>query len=54
MTNCPRCEKISDLSDKNKNKPFCSKKCKLIDFGLWANEDNFISRPIQSEDFYED
>ena len=54
MSNCPRCEKITDLSVKNKNRPFCSEKCKLIDFASWANEDNSISRPIQSEDFYED
>ena len=54
MSNCPRCEKITDLSSNNKNRPFCSEKCKLIDFGSWANEDNSISMPIQSEDFYED
>ena len=35
-------------------RPFCSEKCKLIDFGTWANEENIISRPAKSEDFYED
>ena len=54
MAKCPRCEKKVDLAIKNDYRPFCSKKCKLIDFGSWANEDNKISRPIQSEDFYED
>ena len=54
MPNCPRCEKETDLSNKNLYRPFCSEKCKLIDFGSWANEDNNISSPIQSEDFYED
>jgi len=54
MPNCPRCEKETILSNKNLYRPFCSEKCKLIDFGSWANEDNKISRPIQSEDFYED
>jgi len=54
MANCPRCEKQVDLSLKNLHIPFCSEKCKLIDFGSWASEDNKISRPIQSEDFYED
>ena len=54
MSSCPRCEKPTNLSSDNMYRPFCSEKCKLIDFGDWANEDNKISRPIQSEDFYED
>ncbi|MBU28426.1 MAG: DNA gyrase inhibitor YacG [Flavobacteriales bacterium] len=54
MAKCPRCEKKVDLAAKNDYRPFCSEKCKLIDFGSWANEDNKISRPIKSEDFYED
>ena len=54
MARCPRCEKKVDLVIKNDHRPFCSEKCKLIDFGSWVNEDNKISRPIQSEDFYED
>lgn len=54
MSNCPRCEKQTNLSVSNIFRPFCSEKCKLIDFGDWANEGNKISRPIQDEDFYED
>ena len=54
MSNCPRCEKPTSLSMNNAYRPFCSEKCKLIDFGDWANEDNKIFRPIQNEDFYED
>lgn len=38
MANCPRCEKQVDLSLKNLHRPFCSEKCKLIDFGAWATE----------------
>ncbi|RPG35844.1 MAG: DNA gyrase inhibitor YacG [Gammaproteobacteria bacterium TMED225] len=54
MDNCPRCQKPSSKSEENKYRPFCSKKCKLIDFGSWASEENIISRPAKSEDFYED
>ena len=54
MSNCPRCEKPTSTSKDNKHRPFCSAKCKLIDFGSWANEENIVSRPIKSEDFYED
>tara|TARA_Y100000590_G_scaffold374208_1_gene438416 strand:- start:482 stop:655 length:174 start_codon:yes stop_codon:yes gene_type:complete len=51
---CPNCNKQSDLSSSNDFRPFCSERCQLIDLGEWANEDNKISRPIESEDFYED
>tara|TARA_Y100001958_G_scaffold132677_1_gene102416 strand:+ start:155 stop:322 length:168 start_codon:yes stop_codon:yes gene_type:complete len=51
---CPRCSNLADLSPANIFRPFCSEKCKLIDLGTWANEEKLISRPIESEDFYED
>ena len=51
---CPRCEKVVSRGKENQYRPFCSKRCKLIDFGTWANEENVISRPLKSEDFYED
>ena len=51
---CPQCNKEADLSPINIYRPFCSEKCKLIDFGSWANEEKLISRPIESEDFYQD
>ena len=51
---CPQCPKEADLSPTNIHRPFCSEKCKLIDFGSWANEEKLISRPIESEDFYQD
>ena len=50
---CPRCNKEADLSQTNIYRPFCSKKCKVIDLGSWANEEKLISRPIESEDFYQ-
>ena len=28
--------------------PFCSKRCKLIDLGAWANEEYVISTPMES------
>jgi len=54
MRRCPRCGKECSNSKDNCYRPFCSQKCKLIDFGTWANEENIISRPAKSEDFYED
>ena len=54
MNKCPRCDQPCKVSKENKHRPLCSEKCKLIDFGTWANEENVISRPVKSEDFYED
>lgn len=38
MVNCPRCEKPAQWEG-NEFRPFCSEKCKLIDFGAWADEE---------------
>ncbi len=54
MNKWPHCDKPCPTSKDNPYRPFCSEKCKLIDFGSWANEEIIISRPIKSEDFYED
>ncbi|MDC0127179.1 DNA gyrase inhibitor YacG [Methylophilaceae bacterium] len=35
---CPNCNHDADISSGNKSRPFCSEKCKLIDFGAWATE----------------
>ena len=38
MRTCPTCGKSVEWRD-NPWRPFCSERCKLIDFGKWANED---------------
>ncbi|HJU53516.1 MAG TPA: DNA gyrase inhibitor YacG [Pyrinomonadaceae bacterium] len=35
---CPTCGKTAEWQD-NPHRPFCSERCKLIDFGRWANEE---------------
>ncbi len=35
---CPTCRKPVKWSPANKHRPFCSERCKLIDFGGWAAE----------------
>jgi uncharacterized protein len=35
---CPTCNKPVEWQD-NPHRPFCSERCKLIDFGRWANEE---------------
>lgn len=41
--NCPTCEKKVEWEEKNQFRPFCSERCKLIDFGDWATEKNTIA-----------
>jgi len=41
--NCPTCSSKVAWTEKNKFRPFCSERCKLIDFGDWANERNAIA-----------
>ena len=49
---CPTCGKPAELKD-NPARPFCSERCKLIDFGAWANEEYAVpaeEAPPQPED----
>ena len=39
---CPCCSRESEWKPENQYRPFCSERCKLIDFGAWAKGDNFI------------
>jgi endogenous inhibitor of DNA gyrase (YacG/DUF329 family) len=37
---CPTCAKAVVWSNESEFRPFCSKRCQLIDLGQWANEEN--------------
>ena len=41
MVKCPTCGKPVEWKD-NLWRPFCSERCKLIDFGRWANEEYLV------------
>ncbi|UJF19618.1 DNA gyrase inhibitor YacG [Vibrio sp. SS-MA-C1-2] len=40
---CPTCRVDVLWEEKSVYRPFCSKKCQLIDFGDWASEQNNIA-----------
>ncbi|TDB62152.1 DNA gyrase inhibitor YacG [Photorhabdus khanii] len=48
MIECPTCSKSVVWGEVSPYRPFCSKRCQLIDLGEWANEEKRI--PSQSED----
>ncbi len=39
---CPTCRKPAKWVAANPYRPFCSKRCRLIDFGAWAGEEHKI------------
>lgn len=43
---CPTCHRETVYAG-NEYRPFCSERCKLIDFGAWADEE--FSLPAQTE-----
>jgi endogenous inhibitor of DNA gyrase (YacG/DUF329 family) len=46
---CPTCKKQVLWQPQSQFRPFCSKRCQLIDLGEWADEGHKISQPIQQE-----
>lgn len=39
---CPQCGEPADPSSNNPARPFCSRRCKLIDLGDWIDERHSI------------
>lgn len=38
IVKCPHCGKETEFTG-NEFRPFCSERCKLLDFGAWADEE---------------
>lgn len=47
---CPNCGTEVAWSVDNEHRPFCSKRCQLIDFGEWANEKRTIPSDADHDD----
>jgi len=43
---CPNCNKSVIWQPESTYRPFCSKRCQLIDLGEWADENHKISQAI--------
>ncbi|WJV61966.1 DNA gyrase inhibitor YacG [Pectobacteriaceae bacterium CE70] len=39
---CPTCAKLVVWGKQSPYRPFCSKRCQLIDLGEWADEEKYI------------
>jgi len=47
IVKCPHCSREVEFSG-NEFRPFCSERCKLLDFGAWADEEYNIPTENQS------
>jgi len=47
---CPTCKKEVLMNNTSKHRPFCSARCRDIDFGSWASEDFSIEGDDLSSD----
>ncbi|WP_115719971.1 DNA gyrase inhibitor YacG [Gallaecimonas mangrovi] len=47
VVNCPTCGKDVTWDENSPFRPFCSKRCQLIDLGEWASGDRAI--PAEEE-----
>jgi endogenous inhibitor of DNA gyrase (YacG/DUF329 family) len=50
IVQCPACKGASVYATGNPYRPFCSERCKSLDFGAWASEAFRMPAPPSSED----
>lgn len=46
---CPKCAAEVNYP-RDKEFPFCSKRCRLMDLGAWSEEEYKITRPVEERD----
>jgi len=46
---CPTCDKAVVWQAESEFRPFCSKRCQMLDLGDWADENHKISQPMQKD-----
>jgi uncharacterized protein len=51
LVKCPICGKEKEYEG-NEFRPFCSERCKLLDFGAWADEE--YNLPTESSELSEE
>ena len=47
---CPQCGKAVEWTPESRYRPFCSERCKMLDFGAWAAEAYRLPVDPQDED----
>ncbi|MEM1231802.1 MAG: DNA gyrase inhibitor YacG [Pseudomonadota bacterium] len=52
IVSCPTCGASAAWHERNAHRPFCSERCRLIDFGEWANERHSIPGKDGADELY--
>ncbi|WP_395700352.1 DNA gyrase inhibitor YacG [Aquabacterium sp.] len=47
---CPTCGQPSRFAPENPWRPFCSERCRSVDFGAWASERYRVAAPPGPDD----
>lgn len=50
---CPICKRATE-AEADRDFPFCSERCRLMDLGAWASEKYVVSDPVFDETELED
>lgn len=50
---CPTCRKLTTWEE-NPDRPFCSKRCRMLDLGSWASEEYRIEGKKEENEDEED
>jgi endogenous inhibitor of DNA gyrase (YacG/DUF329 family) len=50
VVKCPTCQADVVWGEQSPHRPFCSKRCQLIDLGEWSEENNKISSKISASE----
>lgn len=50
IVKCPTCGTDVEWGPQSKFRPFCSKRCQLIDLGEWADEEKYIASDVSITD----
>ena len=51
LIDCPQCGNATPYSSANPDRPFCSKRCRMIDLGEWASEGYQIAAEPELDEF---
>ncbi|GAB0150727.1 MULTISPECIES: DNA gyrase inhibitor YacG [Marinobacterium] len=54
LLDCPQCGIPTLYSIDNPDRPFCSKRCRMIDLGEWASEGYQIAAEPEFDEFSSD
>lgn len=49
IVSCPQCGGDSVYAPSNPYRPFCSQRCKNIDFGAWADESFRVAQEVEPD-----